>query len=61
MPFESNTKVLQGPHLAKMPNFGDQVRDAVAKVKEDGHFMNEDVSDIASIKFVVHPIFALIL
>jgi hypothetical protein len=23
MPFESNTKVLQGPHLAKMPNFGD--------------------------------------
>jgi predicted double-glycine peptidase len=23
MPFESNTKVLQGPCLAKMPDFGD--------------------------------------
>ncbi len=44
-----------------MLNFGDQVRDVVAKAKEDGHFMNEDVSNIASIKFAVHPIFALIL
>ncbi len=61
MPFESNTKVLQGPCLAKMPDFGDQVRDAIAKAKEDGCFMNEDVSDITSIKFVVHPSFALIL
>jgi hypothetical protein len=37
------------------------LRDAVAKAKEHGCFMNEDVSNIASIKFVAHPIFALIL
>jgi hypothetical protein len=61
MPFESNMKVLQGPHLAKMPDFGNWVRDVVAKAKEDGHLMNDDVSNIASIEFVVHPIFAFIL
>jgi hypothetical protein len=61
MPFESNMKVLQGPHLAKMLDFGDQVKDAIAKAKENGHFMNEDISNIASIKFATRPIFALIL
>ncbi len=33
MPIESNMQVIQGPRLAKMPDFGDKVRDAIAKVK----------------------------
>lgn len=61
MPFESNKKVLQGPCLAKMLDFGNQVRDAIAKAKENGRFMNENVSNITSIKFAAHPIFAIIL
>jgi len=53
--WKATHRSIQGSHPKKLLNLGDWVRDAITKAKENGNFINEDVSNIASIANLVLP------